>query len=101
MSTGWTELKWHAKVGAKRPRKRQDGPVGPAAGPPRRQPGTEFNLAKEAAAMMHRTAFDDILEACATTEPRMVAVYAVMQALLGELRRVGRPLFFVTTLPAW
>ena len=43
--------------------------------------------------MMHRTAFDDILEACATTEPRMVAVYAVMQALLGELRRVGQAAF--------
>ena len=47
--------------------------------------------------MMHRTSFDGILEACATTEPRMVAVFAVMQALLGELRRVGQAAFFTVT----
>jgi hypothetical protein len=90
MSSGWVEMKWHVNDGTKRRRKRPDDLVGSAAGPPRRrQPGTAFNLAKEATAMMHRNEFNDSLVAWARTEPRGAVVYAVTQALLGELRRVG------------
>ena len=89
MASPWLGITWNANKEATPKKRRPAGLVGTAARPRRAQPSAPFDLANEAVAMMRRTAFESALKGWARSSPRGPVVYAVVQALLGELRRAG------------
>ena len=96
MSSGWIEMSWNPKNPKKETRKRcrrSRGSVGPATPSQRKVSETVFDLAGEAVAMQGRSAFDAGLQDWARDAPRGKVVYAVLQAVLCELRRVGHAAF--------
>ena len=88
-SSPWLEIVWNANHKATPKKRKQPGLVGACARPPRAQLSADFDLANEAVAMMRRTAFESALRGRARSSPRGPVVYAVVQALLCELRRAG------------